>query len=189
MSAKLPEHLNLPAFYKKSTSVNGFPIVSSGKVSDYALKEAAYLVEQMIGHRQDIIDNLILRNCRLVVMSHNEFTTHVPEHSHMTPATFWDRRARGLGSSRTDPVVSCAEENLLCYPRDPNRTENNLLPHNAHALHHNGIYAVAPTIEERLAAAYKAATAKGLWKGKYACLLYTSPSPRDATLSRMPSSA
>ena len=26
-------------------------------------------------------------------------------------------------------------------------------------------------------------------KGKYACLLYTSPSPRDATLSRMPSSA
>ena len=26
----------------------------------------------------------------------------------------------------------------------------------------------------------------GLWKG---CLLYTSPSPRDATLSRMPSSA
>ena len=25
--------------------------------------------------------------------------------------------------------------------------------------------------------------------GKYYCLLYTSPSPRDATLSRMPSSA
>ena len=25
--------------------------------------------------------------------------------------------------------------------------------------------------------------------GRYACLLYTSPSPRDATLSRMPSSA
>ena len=26
-------------------------------------------------------------------------------------------------------------------------------------------------------------------QGTYACLLYTSPSPRDATLSRMPSSA
>ena len=26
-------------------------------------------------------------------------------------------------------------------------------------------------------------------QGLYACLLYTSPSPRDATLSRMPSSA
>ena len=27
------------------------------------------------------------------------------------------------------------------------------------------------------------------WPGSYTCLLYTSPSPRDATLSRMPSSA
>ena len=27
------------------------------------------------------------------------------------------------------------------------------------------------------------------WYGSYDCLLYTSPSPRDATLSRMPSSA
>ena len=27
------------------------------------------------------------------------------------------------------------------------------------------------------------------WEGPYPCLLYTSPSPRDATLSRMPSSA
>ena len=27
------------------------------------------------------------------------------------------------------------------------------------------------------------------WHDCYACLLYTSPSPRDATLSRMPSSA
>ena len=34
--------------------------------------------------------------------------------------------------------------------------------------------------------------ASGIYKGVYAlygCLLYTSPSPRDATLSRMPSSA
>ena len=27
------------------------------------------------------------------------------------------------------------------------------------------------------------------WRRYYLCLLYTSPSPRDATLSRMPSSA
>ena len=29
----------------------------------------------------------------------------------------------------------------------------------------------------------------GLWNPDWGCLLYTSPSPRDATLSRMPSSA
>ena len=30
---------------------------------------------------------------------------------------------------------------------------------------------------------------KGKIKGRYTCLLYTSPSPRDRTRSRMPSSA
>jgi len=32
-------------------------------------------------------------------------------------------------------------------------------------------------------------TLKGIARGDATCLLYTSPSPRDATLSRMPSSA
>ena len=168
ISADLPKRLNLPSFYKKSTHVNGFPIVSSEKVSNYALKEAAHLVDQMIGHRQDIIDNLIRRNCRLVVMAHNEFTTQVPEHSHLSPSKFWDRRARGLGSSRTDPVVSCAEENLLCYPGDPYSTENILIHEFAHAVHLNGIFDIDPTFDKRLAAAYEAALANGLWKGKYA---------------------
>ena len=168
VSNKLPEHLDLPSFYRKSTSVNGFPIVSSNKVSDFALKEAAYLVDHMIGHRQDIINNMIKRNCRLVVMAHNEFTTQVPEHSGMTPARFWDRRARGLGSSRTDPVVSCAEENLLCYPGDPYNTENIMIHEFAHAIHLNGIYDVDTTFDKRLAETYKTAMAKGLWKSKYA---------------------
>ena len=35
----------------------------------------------------------------------------------------------------------------------------------------------------------KAITIQGAYTGNYNCLLYTSPSPRDATLSRMPSSA
>ena len=35
----------------------------------------------------------------------------------------------------------------------------------------------------------KPATPKDLQRRRVICLLYTSPSPRDATLSRMPSSA
>jgi imidazolonepropionase-like amidohydrolase len=168
VSNELPKHLDLPSFYKKSTSVNGFPIASSGKVSDYALKEAAYLIDQMIGHRQDILDNMVKRNCRLVVMAHDEFTTQVPEHSKMKPAKFWDRRARGLGSSRTDPVASCAEENLLCYPGDPYNTENIMIHEFAHAIHLNGIFDVDTTFDKRLGKTYKAAMAKRLWKSKYA---------------------
>ena len=39
------------------------------------------------------------------------------------------------------------------------------------------------------ASAYKLNTKKYILDEKRDCLLYTSPSPRDATLSRMPSSA
>ena len=101
-------------------------------------------------------------------MAHDEFTTQVPEHSKLTPAKFWDRRARGLGSSRTDPVASCAEENLLCYPGDPYNTENIMIHEFAHAIHLNGIFDVDTTFDKRLGKTYKAAMAKGLWKSKYA---------------------
>ena len=37
--------------------------------------------------------------------------------------------------------------------------------------------------------ALSGAVLQGLFRNPLACLLYTSPSPRDATLSRMPSSA
>ena len=164
----IPPHLNLPNFYKKSTSVAGLPIVSSENVSDFALKEAAYLVEKMIGHRKDIINNMIKRKCRLVVMGHNEFTTQIPEYSHFEPAKFWDRRARGFGSDRDDPVISCAEENLLCYPGDPYNTESIMIHEFAHAIHLNGIFDVDTTFDSRLKKTYEKAMNKGLWKEKYA---------------------
>ena len=61
--------LVLDPFYKKHLSVKGFPIVSSEKVSDYALREAAFLIEKMIGHRQDILDALIAERVRLSIMA------------------------------------------------------------------------------------------------------------------------
>ena len=42
----------------------------------------------------------------------------------------------------------------------------------------------SPKLDKEMAEDFHTFTAKGLF-----CLLYTSPSPRDATLSRMPSSA
>ena len=53
-------------------------------------------------------------------------------------------------------------------------------PGNAKLAHEFKTIAPHPTAEQLFA---------GAWSACYTCLLYTSPSPRDATLSRMPSSA
>jgi hypothetical protein len=166
----LVEAWGLDPFYKKHVSANGFPVMSSEKVSDFALLEAAYLINQMLYGRDDIRDAMIENKVRFVVMACNEFTTAVPEHSTLKPANFWDKRARGLGASRTRPVVSCGEENLLGYPGDPYFEENILIHEFAHAVHHMGMRTVEPTFDKRLRQAYEAAMEAGLWKGTYAAV-------------------
>ena len=160
--------MNLPAFYTKYLSARGYPIISSSKVDDYALKEAAYLVNMMLAKRPDVRKAMIRSGSRLIIMGHNEFTTNVPEHAHMKPKDFWDRRARGLGGSRSDPVCSCGEENLLAFPGDPYHQESILIHEFAHNIHLRGLVNVDDTFDGRLKKAYDAAMAKGLWKGKYA---------------------
>ena len=101
-------------------------------------------------------------------MSANEYTTDVPEHSNMKPKLYWDRRARGLGATPSNPVVSCAEENLLGYERDPYPSENIMVHEFAHAIHGTGLNRVDPTFDKRLRASYEAAKERGLWKNTYA---------------------
>jgi hypothetical protein len=137
-------------------------------VSDYALKEAAYLVDMMLARRPDIRKAMIESGSRLVVMAHDEYTTDVPEHSQLKPKEFWDARARGLGGSETDPVCSCAEENLLAFQGDPYSTENILIHEFAHNIHLRGVLRVDPSFDERLKQAFQSAMDAGLWKNKYA---------------------
>ena len=167
---ELRQSLDLDPFYQKHASANGFPVLSSGKVSDDALREAAYLLNQMFGKRDDIRQAMIENKVRFVVMAPNEFTTMVPEQADMTPAKYWDKRARGLGASRRRPVVSCGEENLLGYDGDPYLTENILIHEFAHAMHSLGLREVDPTFNDRLRKAYDDAMEKGLWKGTYAAV-------------------
>ncbi|TWT93858.1 zinc-dependent peptidase [Stieleria varia] len=165
---KPPADWHLPAFYAKYVDASGYPIVSSGKVNDYALKEAAYLVDMMLAQRPDVRKAMVDSGSRLIVMAHDEFTTQIPEHSHLTPRDFWDARARGLGGSRDDAVCSCAEENVLGFDGDPYSTENILIHEFAHNIHLRGMVNVDPTFDDRLKQAYEQAMARGLWRGKYA---------------------
>ncbi len=172
-----------PPFYTKFISARGYPIVASGRVDDYALKEAAFLVNSMLAERPDVRKAMIQSGSRLCIMAHDEFTTDLPEFerlgdpksrktSGVDAKSYWDARARGLGGSRSDPYCTCAEENLLGFEGDPYSTENILIHEFAHNIHLRGMVNVDPTFEPRLRKTYARAMDQGLWKGKYASVDY-----------------
>ncbi len=174
-----PDKDGVPAFYTQRVSAHGFPIVASAKVNPYALKEAAFLVDQMLANRPDVRDAMIKSGARLCLMAWNEYTTDLPEFAWLAtekepgfedlPAKdYRDARSRGTGGSETDPYCTAAEENLLGYPGDPYFQECILIHEFAHNIHLRGMANVDPSFDGRVQAAYDAAMKAGLWKGKYA---------------------
>ena len=164
----LRARLNLAPFYQQHVDVHGLPILGSAKLSKHALFEAAYLIEQTLGHRRDVLKALADNKVRLTIMAVTEYTTDVPEHSDLPRKDYWDRRARGLGATRQRPCVSGAEENLLGLRGDPYSTENILIHEFAHAVHEMGMSTADPTFDQRLRAAFRDALDRGLWKNTYA---------------------
>ena len=167
-STAVRKTFNLDSFYEQWIDVEGLPVVASAKVNPYAVKEAAWLIRQMIGHRQDVLQALTQNGVRFAVMAHNELTTQIPEHSDLQPDYYWDRRARGLGSTPERPATSCGEENLINYQGDPYWSENILIHEFSHAIHLMGLRTVDPDFDDRLETTYNAAKEKGLWENTYA---------------------
>ena len=52
-------------------------------LSDFALREAAWILQHMLAGREDILRVLATNHVRLTVMAWNEYTTDVPEHRHL----------------------------------------------------------------------------------------------------------
>lgn len=176
-----PAALKVDPFHAKCTTTGGFPIVASARVSDFALLEAAHLVDAMLAARPDVRRALVDSGTRLCILAHDEFTTDLPEFAFLAEGApegfpglsgrdYWDARARGTGGSATDPYCSCGEENLLGYDGDPYAAECVLIHEFAHAVHLRGMANVDPSFDARLRAAYDAALRDGLWKGTYAAV-------------------
>jgi predicted metalloprotease with PDZ domain len=164
---EIPEHVVKKfkldtGFYKKHVDYRGFSILGSSRVADAALLEARYLIDKLLGERDDILQAMIKAGCRFMVMAPTEMTTDVPEQRHMDKE-YWDKRARGLGGK----LSSCGEENLLNLKADRYRLENILIHEFNHAIHQQGLRSVDPTFDKRLRAAYQKAMDAGLWKGTY----------------------
>jgi hypothetical protein len=171
LSAPPPElvkRLELDPFYQQHLSAGGFPILGSAKVNPHAFREARYLIDAMLQSREDIRKRLITAKVRFSIMAASEMTTAIPEHSGLTPAKYWDRRARGLGATHRRPAVSCGEENLLRFPGDPYHQENILIHEFAHAIHQMALTSLDKTFNPRLEKSYRSALKAGLWQGKYA---------------------
>lgn len=160
--------LGLSPFYAKHIDVDGLSIVASPKVSDAALREAAWLVRRMISRRPDVVAALVRARVRVAVMAPSEMTTDIPEHADLVPKAYWDRRARGLGATIARPAVSVGEENLLDLAGDPYAAENVFVHELAHTIHQFGMNAVDPTFDRRLTTAYENAREAGRWRGTYA---------------------
>ena len=167
-SAAVRDAFDLDPFYRQWIDVEGVPVLASARVNPFAVKEAAWLIRKMIGHRRDVLQALARNGVRFAVMAHDELTTQIPEHADLIPDFYWDRRARGLGPTAIRPATSCGEENLLNYPGDPYSTENILIHEFSHAIHQMGLNTVDPSFEDRLREAFNSASGKGLWTNTYA---------------------
>lgn len=168
VSEELQKEFSLKPFYKKALVIESFPILSSENVPDAALYEAAHIIQTMLKNRPDILRELGKNKIRYSIMAVDERTIDIPEHSDLTPPEYWNRRARGLGSTPQRPSVSCGEENLLKNSGDPYDTESICIHEFAHAIHDTALKTLDPTFDARLKELYKKAMAKGLWAGKYA---------------------
>ena len=164
----VPAELKAPDFYSKYVDAGGYAVLASDRVSDFAVKEAAFLIHTMLRERPDVKQAMTEGGSRMVILAHNEYTTDLPEFAHLEPKEWWNARARGTGGSQTDPYCSSAEENLLGYEGDPYSTECILIHELAHNIHLRGMVRIDPTFDDRVKKAYDAAQAAGLWKGAYA---------------------
>lgn len=166
-----PESLSLDPFYKKYCDADGIPVVSSDQVPDLALQWAWYQTRQMLSTRPDLLAAMVGLDTRVAIMSVNEVTTDIPEHSDLYtdfPGTDWDTRARGLGATPEMPASSAAEENILCYPTDPYAGELIHIHEFAHTMDTMGLQQLDPTWADKLKATYDAAISSGLWADTYA---------------------
>lgn len=167
-----PAALGLDPFYTKWVDAQGLPVVSSSRVPDAALFEARAIVNHMLERRPDVRAQLAAGRVRIAVMARSELTTDIPEHSDLTPKSYWDQRARGLGATAARPACSCAEENLLQYSRDSYRGESILIHEFAHTVHLLGLAMLDSTFDSRLRGLYDRAMKRGLFEKTYAATNY-----------------
>ena len=161
------EYFQLDPFYEQWINVGGLPVIASAKVNPYALKEAAWLILKMIGHRPDVLRAMVENSARFSVIAHTEIITEIPEYRSDPRPDFLVFRERGWGGTE-GATISTSEEDILNYSGSFAIRYEALIHELAHGVHILGLNTLDPTFDKRLQIAYEASMKKGLWQGTYA---------------------
>ena len=158
--AVVQDFFQLDPYYQQWINVRGFPVLASAEVSPYALKEVAWLIYQMIGHRPDVLKVMAERTVRFVIVPHNKHTSDMPESNTGRLSFFWDVRHRAV-HCKGCPITSKAEESLIGKSASP--------IHNfGHLFQDWGFSGIDPTFNNRVKGLYNMAISEGLYQNRYA---------------------
>ena len=153
------DFFDLDPFYQQWINVGGFPVLASANVSPYAVKENAWEIGQIIGHRSDILKALGRNRARYTIIAHNEVRSDLPEFRDAPLRFYYDVRQRGGGGV---PMIFGSEEWTF------RGTFWDAATHEmAHGIHTIVNREIDTTFDQRLETVYNAAMAKGLWQGSW----------------------
>ena len=156
------DFFQLDPYYQQWINVRGFPVLASAEVRPYTLKEAAWTIGHMVGHRPDILKAMAQIKARFSIVPHNKHLPDIPEYDFGRLDFFWEMRARGVGGLTT----TSPEENIICG--DSNYCYAELIHEFAHQLHHWGLNRIDSTFDNRLETMYNTALEEGLYQEHYA---------------------
>ena len=138
------DFFQLDPYYQQWINVRGFPVLASAEVSPYSVKEAAWTIGHMVGHRPDILKVMAQNKARFSIVPHNKHLSDIPEYNFGRLAFFAEVRARGIGGWTT----TSPEENIICG--DSNYCYAELIHEFAHQLHDWVLNRIDSTFDSRL---------------------------------------
>lgn len=161
------KRLGLDPFYKKHVDANGLSVLSSAAPADESLLLACELLNNLLGKRDDVRQELIRRKARFAIIGKDEGTAEIPEYGYVggpqEDIDYINQRARGLGGI----VASCGEENISCLNGDRYRNESICVHEFSHTISLYGAYTADDTFEDDLKTAFDDAMASGILDDTY----------------------
>ena len=158
--AAVVDFFELTPFYQQWINVAGFPVLASEEVNPYAVKEAAWIIWQMIGHQPDILKVLARSRKRFTVLAVTESFSDTPEYeaSFNFPTKFMEAYVRDVNCNC--PITLASEEHLLYSGLGVPP----IIHEFAHTIH-EGLNRMGREFDNRLRATYEAAMEEGLYRG------------------------